>query len=61
MGDGTAHKAGTAKTNYTLDEVAEMDWLTFDVMGAVMKAEDDARKAERSKVPEAPKILRGRK
>jgi hypothetical protein len=48
-------------TTYTLDEVAEMDWLTFDLMGAIKRAEADATKAGRSKVPEAPKILRGRK
>jgi len=41
-------------TSYTLDEVSEMDWLTFDIMGAVKQALDPPKKDE-------PKVLRGRR
>lgn len=27
-------------TNYTLDEVAEMNWLVFDILGAIKQAAD---------------------
>ena len=43
-------------TNYTLDEVSEMDWLVFDMMGAIKQALDPTPVDE-----DKPKVLRGRK
>ena len=48
-------------TAYTLDEVAEMHWLTFDIMGAIKRAADQAGKQSKPKLPNPPKILRGRR
>ena len=47
-------------TVYTLDEVAEMEWLTFDIMAAIKRAADPP-KVEELKGPKVPKILRGRR
>ena len=47
-------------TNHTLDEVAEMDWLWFDIMGTIKKAEAES-KADKPKMPHGPRILRARR
>jgi len=49
-------------TTYTLDEVAEMDWLTFDIMGAIKEAANPPKKDEaKPRVPHVPRILRARR
>ena len=45
-------------TSYTLDEVSEMDWLMFDMMGAIKQALDPPPAEDK---PTVPKVLRGRK
>ena len=42
--------------NYTLDEVADMDWLTFRVLGAVAQGMNPTPVEEGK-----PKVLRGKK
>ena len=49
-------------TTYTLDEVAEMDWLWFDIMGTIKEAANPPRKdEEKPKMPAVPRILRARR
>ena len=49
-------------TNYTLDEVAEMDWLGFDIMGTIKEAANPPKEdEEKPRLPHAPRILRARR
>ena len=47
-------------TTYTLDEVAEMDWLRFDIMGTIKEAANPP-KEDKPKMPHGPRILRARR
>ena len=46
---------------YTFEQVAEMDWLVFDMMGAIRQAADPPGKKNKPKASRGPKILKGRK